>query len=83
MRLDGDFVASQFADDLSTIAPSAQGRRGLLPGYMVLNAALRADPDRSAAILDRIPASRWGTPDDLKGAVVFRSDDSDCAAAEE
>jgi 2-deoxy-D-gluconate 3-dehydrogenase len=27
--------------------------------------------DRSAAILDRIPAGRWGTPDDVAGAAVF------------
>ena len=33
--------------------------------------ALRADPNRAPAILNRIPAGRWGTPDDLKGAVVF------------
>ena len=45
----------------------------IAPGYMATDntAALRADPDRSTAILDRIPAGRWGTPDDLKGAVVF------------
>jgi 2-deoxy-D-gluconate 3-dehydrogenase len=45
----------------------------IAPGYMATDntAALRADPDRSATILDRIPAGRWGTPDDLKGAVVF------------
>ena len=45
----------------------------IAPGYMATDntAALRADPDRSSAILDRIPAGRWGTPDDLKGAVVF------------
>lgn len=33
--------------------------------------ALRDDPVRSRDILSRIPAGRWGTPDDLKGAVVF------------
>lgn len=45
----------------------------LAPGYMATDntAALRADPARSAAILDRIPAGRWGQPDDLKGAIVF------------
>ena len=32
---------------------------------------MRADADRSASILARIPAGRWGTPDDLKGTVVF------------
>ena len=45
----------------------------IAPGYMATDntAALRADPKRSVAILDRIPADRWGTPDDLKGAAVF------------
>ena len=33
--------------------------------------ALRSDPARSTAILDRIPAARWGRPDDLAGAAVF------------
>ncbi|OGO15008.1 MAG: 2-deoxy-D-gluconate 3-dehydrogenase [Chloroflexi bacterium RBG_13_68_17] len=45
----------------------------IAPGYMATEntAALRADPDRSAAILARIPAGRWGLPEDLKGAVLF------------
>jgi 2-deoxy-D-gluconate 3-dehydrogenase len=45
----------------------------IAPGYMATDntAALRADPGRSKSILERIPAGRWGTPDDLKGAVVF------------
>jgi len=45
----------------------------IAPGYMATDntAALRSDPDRSAAILDRIPAGRWGTPDDVAGAAVF------------
>lgn len=45
----------------------------IAPGYMATDntAPLRADEKRSAAILDRIPAGRWGTPDDLKGAAVF------------
>jgi 2-deoxy-D-gluconate 3-dehydrogenase len=34
-------------------------------------AALRGDAERNAAILARIPAGRWGEPDDLKGAIVF------------
>ena len=33
--------------------------------------ALRKDPERNRAILERIPAGRWGAPDDLAGAVVF------------
>ncbi len=45
----------------------------IAPGYMATNntAALRADEDRSKAILDRIPAGRWGTPADVQGAAVF------------
>jgi 2-deoxy-D-gluconate 3-dehydrogenase len=45
----------------------------IAPGYMATDntEALRADADRSAAILDRIPAGRWGTPLDVAGAAVF------------
>jgi len=45
----------------------------IAPGYMNTDAteALRADPVRASSILERIPVGRWGTPDDLKGAVVF------------
>jgi 2-deoxy-D-gluconate 3-dehydrogenase len=45
----------------------------IAPGYMATDntAPLRADPARSQTILDRIPAGRWGTPDDLKAAAVF------------
>ncbi|WP_432700653.1 2-dehydro-3-deoxy-D-gluconate 5-dehydrogenase KduD [Kluyvera cryocrescens] len=45
----------------------------IAPGYMATNNTqqLRDDAERSKEILDRIPAARWGTPDDLKGPVVF------------
>ena len=45
----------------------------LAPGYFVTNntQALREDPKRSADILGRIPAGRWGKPEDLGGAAVF------------
>lgn len=45
----------------------------IAPGYMVTDntAPLRADADRSKAILDRIPAGRWGEASDLDGAAVF------------
>lgn len=45
----------------------------IAPGYMATNntAQLRADEKRSAEILDRIPAGRWGLPGDLAGPVVF------------
>lgn len=46
---------------------------GIAPGYMATNNTqqLRQDEERSADILARIPAGRWGTPDDLEGAAVF------------
>ncbi len=45
----------------------------IAPGYMATDntAALRADEKRNAAILERIPAGRWGTPEDLGGVTVF------------
>lgn len=45
----------------------------IAPGYIVSNNTeiLRQDPDRSAAILARIPANRWGNPDDIGDAAVF------------
>ncbi len=45
----------------------------IAPGYMATDntAALRANPDRAPAILDRIPAGRWGESSDLMGIVVF------------
>ena len=36
-------------------------------------AALREDPDRARSILERIPAGRWGTAQDIAGAAVFLS----------
>ena len=43
------------------------------PGYMATDntVPLRADNERNASILARIPVGRWGDPDDLKGIVVF------------
>ncbi|MEH0664355.1 2-dehydro-3-deoxy-D-gluconate 5-dehydrogenase KduD [Vibrio scophthalmi] len=50
----------------------------IAPGYMATNntAALRADEDRNAAILERIPADRWGTPEDVAGPCVFLASDA-------
>ncbi len=47
----------------------------IAPGYMATDntAPLRADEQRNRQILERIPANRWGTPEDLGGAVVFLS----------
>jgi 2-deoxy-D-gluconate 3-dehydrogenase len=46
---------------------------GIAPGYISTDntEALRNDPVRSKSILDRIPAGRWGDPDDFKGPAVF------------
>jgi 2-deoxy-D-gluconate 3-dehydrogenase len=46
---------------------------GIAPGYIATDntEALRADPVRSKSILERIPASRWGEPEDFKGVTVF------------
>ena len=45
----------------------------IAPGYMATDntAQLRADEAREREILSRIPAGRWGTPEDLTGATIF------------
>jgi 2-deoxy-D-gluconate 3-dehydrogenase len=45
----------------------------IAPGYIATDntEALRNDPDRSQSILSRIPAGRWGLPDDFAGATIF------------
>jgi 2-deoxy-D-gluconate 3-dehydrogenase len=45
----------------------------IAPGYMATDftTALRADSSRNGAIFERIPAQRWGVPEDLAGAIVF------------
>jgi 2-deoxy-D-gluconate 3-dehydrogenase len=45
----------------------------IAPGYIATDntQALQDDPERNAAILGRIPAARWGQPEDFKGPVVF------------
>ncbi|MFZ5497168.1 MAG: 2-dehydro-3-deoxy-D-gluconate 5-dehydrogenase KduD [Verrucomicrobiota bacterium] len=55
------------------LAPHGINVNAIAPGYMATDntAALQADPARNKAILDRIPAGRWGVPDDMAGAVVF------------
>jgi 2-deoxy-D-gluconate 3-dehydrogenase len=46
---------------------------GIAPGYITTDntQAIREDSERSQAILDRIPAGRWGVPEDFMGPVVF------------
>jgi len=55
------------------LAPHGINVNAIAPGYMATDntQALRDDPQRSRDILARIPAGRWGTPEDLAGAVVF------------
>jgi 2-deoxy-D-gluconate 3-dehydrogenase len=50
----------------------------IAPGYMETNntVALRRDEKRNAEILARIPAGRWGLPEDMKGAAVFLASES-------
>jgi 2-deoxy-D-gluconate 3-dehydrogenase len=50
----------------------------IAPGYIATNntAALQADPVRNRAILDRIPAGRWGEPTDIGGTAVFLASDA-------
>lgn len=50
----------------------------IAPGYIATDntAPLRQDPQRADAILERIPAGRWGTPDDLNAVVVFLAGDA-------
>ncbi|RXG28222.1 SDR family NAD(P)-dependent oxidoreductase [Leeuwenhoekiella palythoae] len=45
----------------------------IAPGYIATDntEALRDDPDRSSSILARIPAGRWGKPEDFKGPIIF------------
>jgi 2-deoxy-D-gluconate 3-dehydrogenase len=68
-------VASLLKAFANEWAPHGITVNGVAPGYIATNntTALRADADRSAAILARIPANRWGETSDLSGAYVFLS----------
>jgi 2-deoxy-D-gluconate 3-dehydrogenase len=50
----------------------------IAPGYMLTNntAPIVADENRYKSITERIPAGRWGTPEDLKGPIVFLASDA-------
>ncbi|NYJ00261.1 2-deoxy-D-gluconate 3-dehydrogenase [Nocardioides thalensis] len=56
-------------------APRGVQVNAIAPGYIATDntAPLRADADRSRSILERIPAGRWGDPQDIAGAAVFLS----------
>lgn len=59
-------------------APHGVNVNAIAPGYIATDntQALRDDEERSAAILSRIPAGRWGDADDLAGATVFLASDA-------
>lgn len=54
-------------------APKGINVNAIAPGYMAtdMTETLQKNPVRNPQIMERIPAGRWGTPDDLKGTVVF------------
>jgi 2-deoxy-D-gluconate 3-dehydrogenase len=68
-------VASLLKAFANEWARSGVNINGVAPGYIATSntAQLREDKERSAAILSRIPANRWGTPEDMAGAFVFLS----------
>jgi 2-dehydro-3-deoxy-D-gluconate 5-dehydrogenase len=68
-------VASLLKAFANEWAPHGITVNGIAPGYIATDntTALREDPERSAAILSRIPAGRWGLPEDLTGPFVFLS----------
>lgn len=51
---------------------------GIAPGYMETNNTkqIRSDEERNKAILERIPANRWGNPSDITGAAIFLASDA-------
>lgn len=55
------------------IAPKGVQVNAIAPGYIATNntAALQADETRNRQIMERIPAGRWGAPEDIAGAAVF------------
>lgn len=59
-------------------APLGINVNALAPSYFTteLTGAIREDPERSEALLARLPAGRFGEPEDLKGAVVFLASDA-------
>jgi 2-deoxy-D-gluconate 3-dehydrogenase len=63
-------ITKAFANEL---AKERANFNAIAPGYIATDntKALRADAVRSKAILDRIPESRWGTPEDIAGAALF------------
>ncbi len=70
---------AQFTKSLSNEwASQGINVNGIAPGYMdtEMNTALLADGTRSRQILERIPANRWGKPEDMVGAAVYLASDA-------
>ena len=70
---------SQFTKAMcNELAPHGINVNAIAPGYIAtdINKDLRADAGKSAELLSRIPAGRFGTPDDLKGMVVYMASDA-------
>lgn len=67
-------LTKELANEWSSLGVNVNA---LVPGYFAteMNEALINDEIRSKQILDRIPAGRWGDPDDMKGAAVFLASD--------
>jgi 2-deoxy-D-gluconate 3-dehydrogenase len=63
-------LLKSFANEWASLGVNVNG---VAPGYIATDntTQLREDPERSKAILARIPANRWGTPEDMAGAYVF------------
>ncbi len=59
-------------------APHGVNVNAIAPGYIATDntQALQDDPQRSKSILERIPAGRWGTPEDFAGPAVFLASDA-------
>jgi len=59
-------------------APLGINVNAIAPSYFStsMTSALRGDAERAEALLTRIPAGRWGEPEDLKGAVVYLASDA-------
>ncbi len=84
MSFEGGILVSSYAASKGAVgqltkalanewAPHGINVNAIAPGYMATDftRALQEDPARNPAILARIPAGRWGSPEDLGGAAVF------------
>lgn len=72
-------AVAQFTKSLSNEwASSGVNVNAIAPGYMAteMNTALLEDETRNEQILQRIPAKRWGRPEDMVGAVIFLASES-------